>query len=80
MRMENWTKVPKGLDLEIKHDIQHYGVPAAIDQGVGAMAWRRLSRHQLMAPLQFSVISLSAVNELRCRGSHVPITALSFPD
>ena len=50
---------------------------ALIDASIPARVHRRLARHEFQNEMTFRMILLYAVNELRGKGSHAPLQAIS---
>jgi len=59
---------------EIRGGVMHL---ALIDASIPARVHRRLARHEFQNEMTFRMILLYAVNELRGKGSHAPLQAIS---
>lgn len=67
------------LDPPVSHELAVHGDQVSIlliDGSVPALAQRTLAIHEFECVEKFRAAVLSAVNELRLKGSHVPLDAL----
>lgn len=71
------------LDPPLKHHCEERGDVLHLtlnDPGIPATVERNLTRHELENSVVFQVILLYAVNEIRGKGSHVPLEVLPMID
>lgn len=77
--MPTLEQVLDSLDPPVTHELMQCGTQVSLllmDDSVPAFAQRSLAIHELKCPETFRAAVLSAVNELRMKGSHVPLETL----
>ena len=77
--MRTVKQVLESLDPPIKYKMHAFEGEISLrfmDDSVPASVERILSKHELEDPVQFRIIVLYAVNELRGKGSHAPLVRL----
>lgn len=77
--MPTIEEVLDSLDPPVKHELQIQGDHASLlllDPSVPAMVQRCLTIHEVNNKDQLRIVLLYAINELRRKGSHVPLNAI----